>query len=125
MNVFRHVPGYETHVYEPGKEALFLAFVSFLVAFFLTRLYTRQARIRGWGSASIGGVHLHHAVPGVVLALIGGLLSLRPGEAVPRRRSSLRSPSASAQGSSSTSLRCSSISETCTGLSRVAARSTR
>jgi hypothetical protein len=78
MNVFRHVPGYETHIYEPGKEALFLAFVSFLVAFFLTRLYTRQARIRGWGSASIGGVHLHHAVPGVVLALIGGLLSFTP-----------------------------------------------
>jgi hypothetical protein len=78
MNVFRHIPGYETHVYEPGKEALFLVFVSFLVAFFLTRLYTRQARIRSWGSASIGGVHLHHAVPGVVLVLIGGLLSFTP-----------------------------------------------
>lgn len=78
MNVFRHVPGYETHIYEAGKEALFLLFLSFLVAFFLTRLYTRQARIRGWGSASVGGVHLHHAVPGVVLVLAGGLLSFTP-----------------------------------------------
>jgi hypothetical protein len=78
MNAFRHVPGYETHIYEAGKEALFLLFLSFLAAFALTRLYTRQARIRGWGSASIGGVHLHHAVPGVVLVLIGGLLSFTP-----------------------------------------------
>jgi hypothetical protein len=78
MNLFRHLPGYETHIYEPGKEAVFLAFVSFLVAFALARLYTRQARIRGWGSASVGGVHLHHAVPGVVLVLVGGFFSLTP-----------------------------------------------
>ncbi len=80
MNVFRDVPGYEAHIYEAGKEALFLLFVSFLVAFALTRLYTRQARIRGWGSASVGGVHLHHAVPGVVLGSPAGFCHSRPGE---------------------------------------------
>lgn len=78
MNIFRHVPGYETHIYEGGKEALFLLLVSFLVAFIFTRVYTRLARIYGWGSASIGGVHLHHAVPGLVVALAAGLLAFTP-----------------------------------------------
>ena len=78
MNLFRFVPGYGTHVYDGGKEALFLLFVSFLVAFVLTRLYTRQARIHGWGSASVGGVHLHHAVPGTVMVLGAGLLAFTP-----------------------------------------------
>jgi hypothetical protein len=78
MNVFRIVPGYETHVYDGGKEALFLVFLSFLIAFALTRLYTRQARIRGWGSVSVGGVHLHHAVPGIVMVLGAGLLVFTP-----------------------------------------------
>jgi hypothetical protein len=78
VNVFRPVPGYETHIYDGGKEPLFLLFISFLVAFALARLYTRQARIRGWGSASVGGVHLHHAVPGIILALGAGLLAFTP-----------------------------------------------
>lgn len=78
MNIFRHVPGYETHIYDGGKEALFLLFLAFLVAFAFARLYTRQARIHGWGSASIGGIHLHHAVPGLVVALAAGLLAFTP-----------------------------------------------
>jgi hypothetical protein len=72
------VPGYETHIYDGGKEALFLLFLSFLIAFALTRLYTRLARVYGSGSASVGGVHLHHAVPGLVLALGAGLLAFTP-----------------------------------------------
>jgi hypothetical protein len=78
MNLFGPVPGYNTHIYDSGKEALFFVFLSFLIAFALTRLYTRQARIHGWGSASVGGVHLHHAVPGLVLALGAGLLAFTP-----------------------------------------------
>jgi hypothetical protein len=78
MNLFGPVPGYNTHIYDSGKEALFFVFLSFLIAFALTRLYTRQARIHGWGSASVGGVHLHHAVPGLVLALCAGLLAFTP-----------------------------------------------
>jgi hypothetical protein len=78
MNLFRSVPGYETHIYDGGKEALFLLFLAFLVAFAFARLYTRLARIRGWGSASIGGVHLHHAVPGLVVAFAAGLLTFTP-----------------------------------------------
>jgi hypothetical protein len=78
MNVFDRVPGYQTHIYDGGKEALFLLFLSFLIAFALTRLYTRLARDYGWGSASVGGVHLHHAVPGTVLALGAGLFAFTP-----------------------------------------------
>ena len=78
MNLFRLIPGYDTHIYDGGKEPLFLLFLSFLIAFALTRLYTRLARIYGWGSASVGGVHLHHAVPGMVLALGAGLLAFTP-----------------------------------------------
>jgi hypothetical protein len=75
MNVLRHVPGYDTYIYDEGKQALFLVLASFLIAFALARLYTRLARIYGWGSGSIGGVHVHHAVPGLVLALTAGMLS--------------------------------------------------
>jgi hypothetical protein len=78
VNLFRPVPGYETHIYDGGKEALFLLFISFLVAFALARLYTRQARIRGWGSASVGGVHVHHSVPGLIVAFGAGLLAFTP-----------------------------------------------
>lgn len=78
MNIFRHVPGYETHIYDGGKEALFLLLLSFLVAFAAARAYTRLARIHGWGSASIGGIHLHHAVPGLVAVLAAGLLVFTP-----------------------------------------------
>lgn len=78
MNIFGPIPGYNAHIVDSGKEALFLLFLSFLIAFALTRLYTRQARIRGWGSASVGGVHLHHAVPGVVMSLGAGLLAFTP-----------------------------------------------
>jgi hypothetical protein len=51
-----------------------------LVAFILTlagtRFYTRMARVRGWGSGHVGGVHVHHLVPGVVLSLIAGGLAI-------------------------------------------------
>ena len=82
MNLFDRVPGYQTHIYDGGKEALFLLFLAFLLAFALTRLYTRLARVYGWGSASVGGVHLHHAVPGTVLALGAGLLAFTPSGVV-------------------------------------------
>jgi hypothetical protein len=74
MNLFRFVPGYETSVYEAGREPIFVALVAFLVCFAITRGYTRMARVRGWGSGSVHGVHLHHVVVGIVLALVSGTL---------------------------------------------------
>jgi hypothetical protein len=74
MNVFRFVPGYEEEIYRAGKEPLLLLLLSFLLAFALTRLYTRLARRHGWGSGRLGATHIHHMVPGIVLVLIGGLI---------------------------------------------------
>jgi hypothetical protein len=74
VNLFRFIPGYETSVYEAGREPIFVALLAFLICFAITRGYTRIARIRGWGSGSVHGVHLHHIVVGIVLALVSGTL---------------------------------------------------
>jgi ABC-type multidrug transport system fused ATPase/permease subunit len=74
VNLFRFIPGYETSVYEAGREPIFVALLAFLICFVITRGYTRVARVRGWGSASAHGVHLHHIVVGIVLALTSGAL---------------------------------------------------
>ena len=76
LNVFRFVPGYETNVVATGKEPLLLLIASFVVTFTLTRLYTRLARTHGWGSGSVGGVHLHHMVIGIVIVLCSGLVAI-------------------------------------------------
>ena len=73
IDLFRFIPGYSTHITEQGKEPLFLCLLAFLITFALTRLYTRLARIHGWGSGSVGGVHLHHMVVGMILVLASGL----------------------------------------------------
>ena len=75
MDLFRFVPGYRAVIYDEGKEPLFLLLVAFLIAFACTRGYTRLARKRGWGSASVGDVHLHHIVVGIVLVLTAGLVA--------------------------------------------------
>lgn len=74
MNLFRFVPGYESSIYDAGREPIFVALVAFLICFVITRGYTRMARRRSWGSGSVHGVHLHHVVVGVVLSLASGAL---------------------------------------------------
>lgn len=74
MDLFRFVPGYRSVIFDEGKEPLFLLLVAFLIAFAGARGYARMARRRGWGSGSIGGVHLHHEVVGIVLVLIAGVI---------------------------------------------------
>ncbi|HEY7421394.1 MAG TPA: hypothetical protein VH541_05230 [Gaiellaceae bacterium] len=76
MNLFGFFPGYEAHVYEAGREPAFLILLAFILTLAGTRLYTRMARSRGWGSAHVGGVHVHHLVPGVVLSLVAGGLAV-------------------------------------------------
>jgi hypothetical protein len=73
VNLFRFIPGYDGVIFDEGKEPLFLLVLSFLIAFAATRGYTRLARKRGWGSGSVGGVHLHHVVVGIVFVLVAGL----------------------------------------------------
>ena len=47
-----------------------------LLTFAVTRLYTRLARVRRWGSGRVGDVHLHHMVVGSVLTLVCGMLEI-------------------------------------------------
>ena len=74
MDLFRFIPDYRGLVFHEGKEPLFLLLLAFLIAFGGARGYARVARKRGWGSGSIGGVHLHHEVVGIVLVLAAGLV---------------------------------------------------
>lgn len=76
MNVFRFVPGYETHIYGGGREPAFVMLLAFVLTLAGTRFYTRMARVRGWGSGHVGGVHIHHLVPGVVMSLVAGGLAV-------------------------------------------------
>jgi hypothetical protein len=82
MNLFGFLPGYEAHVYDAGREPTFLMLLAFILTLAGTRFYTRMARIRGWGSGHVGGVHVHHLVPGIVLSLVAGgvAIGLQPPE---------------------------------------------
>lgn len=68
-------------IVEPGKLPLLLAVTAFLVTFLVTRTVTRLIRA-GKGpfrDVSVGGHHLHHAVPGVVLMCVGGFGGVAAG----------------------------------------------
>jgi lysyl-tRNA synthetase class 2 len=82
MDLFRFVPGYESEIYDAGREPALIMLLSFIVTFACTRGYTRMARVRGWGSGHVGGVHVHHVVVGIVLSLGAGALefAFAPGE---------------------------------------------
>lgn len=54
----------------------FLILLAFLITFALTRLYTRLARTRGWGSAHAGDVHVHHMVVGIIFVIVAGFLGI-------------------------------------------------
>jgi hypothetical protein len=65
-------------IVESGKLPLLLTTISFIVTFIVTRVIVRLIRA-GKGpftDNSVGGVHLHHVVPGIVLMLVGGLVAI-------------------------------------------------
>ena len=62
---------------EPGKLPLLLVTVTFVVTFVATRMIVRAIRA-GKGpftDNTVGGVHVHHVVPGIVLVVLGGLVA--------------------------------------------------
>ena len=59
-----------------GREPLVLMLAASIATFAGTRLYTRNARRRGWKSGRLGDVHLHHLVIGNILTLTCGMLEL-------------------------------------------------
>ena len=63
---------------QSGRLSLLLLFVAFLVTFIVTRTITRLIRVgKGPFRNNVrGGVHIHHAVPGLILLLLGALLSV-------------------------------------------------
>src|ERR1017187_5760362 len=62
-----------------GKLALMLCFLAFVVTFVTTRTITRMIR-DGRGpfrnQVTAGGTHIHHAVPGIILLIIGAITAI-------------------------------------------------
>jgi len=77
LDVFRFIPGYSENIVGDGKEPVLLLLLAFLITFALTRLYTRLARVYGWGSGSVaGGVHLHHMVVGILILIVTAIVTV-------------------------------------------------
>jgi hypothetical protein len=56
-----------------------LCFVAFVTTFLITRLITRLIRDRRGpfhNDVTTGGVHIHHAVPGIILLILGAFLAV-------------------------------------------------
>jgi hypothetical protein len=43
LNLFRFIPGYESVIYESGREPALVMLLAFLITFVITRAYTRIA----------------------------------------------------------------------------------
>ncbi|GAQ63029.1 MULTISPECIES: hypothetical protein [Streptomyces] len=70
---------WERNIIEPGKLPLLLALTAFVLTFLITRVITRLIRAGKGPFRNIsgsGGVHIHHVVPGIVLAVVGGFGSV-------------------------------------------------
>src|ERR671913_14450 len=67
------------NITEPGKLPLLVALGAFVVTFLVTRTITRMIRA-GVGpfrdNVSTGGLHVHHAVPGIVSLVVGAFVAL-------------------------------------------------
>jgi hypothetical protein len=69
--------GYRHHIVDTGKEQAFWVLVAFLATFVIVRIITHAIRDgRGpFRNMSVGGTHIHHLVPGIVLLLVTGYLA--------------------------------------------------
>jgi hypothetical protein len=64
-----------------GRLPFLLLFLAFLLTFVTTRAITRMIRagVGPFRNNVAGGVHIHHAVPGIILTLIGAYMSVAVG----------------------------------------------
>lgn len=70
---------FEREVVDSGRLPLFLCFLAFVVTFAVTRGITRMIRAgRGPFSDNVSesGLHVHHAVPGVLLLTVGAFMAV-------------------------------------------------
>jgi hypothetical protein len=70
--------GYHRHIVLAGKEQAFWLLIGFLVTFIIVRTITHAIRgERGpFRNVAVGGLHVHHLVPGIILVLVTGYLSV-------------------------------------------------
>jgi hypothetical protein len=67
---------FQERIVDTGRLPLFSLFVSFIVTFVITRINVRIIRAeRKWWFSNVkaGDVHIHHAVFGVILIMVGGV----------------------------------------------------
>ncbi|SDJ63798.1 hypothetical protein [Nonomuraea jiangxiensis] len=69
---------FQQSIIATGRLPLFCYFVTLIVAFIATRINVRLIRAKiGWfRNVNVGEMHIHHAVFGVVLMLVGGVSGL-------------------------------------------------
>ena len=69
---------WDDDVVNAGKLPLLLCLFAFVVTFVVTRIIVRLIRSgRGpFKDNSVGGVHVHHVVPGIALMVLGGLVAI-------------------------------------------------
>ncbi len=71
------------NIVEPGKQPMLFCLLAFVVTFLATRTITRMIRA-GIGpfsnNVSASGVHVHHAVPGIILLSVGALTGIRSND---------------------------------------------
>jgi hypothetical protein len=73
------VSWFQDEIVDKGKLPLVLAFLAFVVTFVVTRAITRMIRAgRGpfKNNVSDSGLHVHHAVPGVIILVLGAFLAV-------------------------------------------------
>lgn len=69
---------WQSNVIEAGKLPLLLCAIAFVSTFVVTRIIVRAIRAgRGpFKDNTVGGVHIHHVVPGLFLMILGGLTAI-------------------------------------------------
>jgi hypothetical protein len=73
---------FQTTITDQGRLPLFLCLLAFVVTFVVTRIITRAIRAgRGpfKNNVSSSGLHVHHAVPGIILLVIGAFVAVGSG----------------------------------------------
>jgi hypothetical protein len=78
---------WERNITEPGKLPLLVLFVASVLTFVVTRTITRSIRAgRGpFHDVTPGGLHVHHAIPGIILLITGATLSVEVTPVAPWR----------------------------------------
>ncbi len=76
-NAFPVVQAFDEEVIRAGFRPAQMVLVAFLVTFGCVRFYTHSVRHgRGPGNLSVGGLRVHHMVPGIFLLLGAGFIAI-------------------------------------------------